>query len=79
MEHITVTVTTVNNFAWFESRTDALKRAKTLTENGYKVYVAGKRAKNKMTYIEIRVAAIYQNKWSGSGMPWVVAWKEQEC
>lgn len=74
MTHETITVDMVHNFAWFENRTDAIKKAKELSKLGHTVYIGGKRAKSKFNYFDIKSAAIYQYKWSGSGMPWVIAW-----
>ena len=74
MTHNTIKVNDVSNFWWFETRAEAMKKVKELEREGIKAHVGGKRAKSWVTYGDIKSAAIYQNKWSGSGMPWVVAW-----
>lgn len=74
MTHETIKVTDVSNFEWFDYQSEAKERAKELSKLGIDVKIGGKRAKSKFNYYDIRTAAIYQNKWSGSGMPWVIAW-----
>ena len=72
--HETIKVSDVSNFAWFDERAEAIKKAKELGKLGIDAKIGGKRAKSWANYHDIKTAAIYQNKWSGSGMPWVVAW-----
>lgn len=74
MAHNTITVDMVHNFAWYEDRRNALKKVNELKKQGIPVYCGGKRAKSKFTYLDIKTAAIYHNRWNGSGLPWVVAW-----
>ena len=74
MTHETIKVNDVSNFAWFDDRADAIKKANELKAKGVNAKIGGKNAKSKFTYFDIRSAAICQNKWSGSGMKWVVAW-----
>ena len=74
MTHETICVNDVSHFAWFDDRKEAVAKAKELSKLGYDVKIGGKRAKSKFNYYDIKSAAIHQNKWSGSGMPWVVAW-----
>ena len=74
MTHTTITVNMVHNFSWYEDRSDALKKVNDLKKQGVAVYYGGKHAKSKFTYHDLKIAAIYQNKWNGSNLPWVVAW-----
>lgn len=74
MEHKTITVNMVHHFEWYDTRIEALKRVKALNAQGILVYYGGKRAKSKFTYLDIKIAAIYQDKWNGNDCPWVVAW-----
>lgn len=74
MEHKTVTVDMVHNFAWCDTRKEALETVKRLEAQGITVYYGGKHAKSKFTYLDIKIAAIYQDKWSGNDCPWIVAW-----
>ena len=76
MNQKTITVTDVNNFAWFNSKKEAMDYARRLKQEGHTVYCGGKRAQSWLKYHDIQIAAIYHNKWSGSSMPWVVAWFE---
>ena len=76
MTHETIRVNDVNNFAWFETKSEAVKRARELSKLGLDVKLGGKRAKSWANYFDIKSAAVCQNKWSGSGMPWVIAWYE---
>lgn len=76
MTHITVTHRDVNRFEWYYNRKEALSRAAELKKQGITVYIGGKRARNSYNYHDIKVAAICHNEWSGSGMPWVVAWHD---
>jgi len=74
MTRNTIKVNEVSNYWFFETRAEAMKKVKALEKEGIKAYIGGKRAKSWVTYFDILRAAIYQNKWSSSGMPWVVAW-----
>ena len=74
MTHEAVKVTDISNFAWFDAKSDAMSKAAALQRKGISPKIGGKRAKSWKTYDDIKAAAIYQNRWSGSGMPWVVAW-----
>lgn len=70
----TIKINDVHNFYWYENRSDAMKKVNELAKHGIEAKIGGKRAKSWATYGDIKSAAICQNKWSGSGMPWVVAW-----
>lgn len=74
MTHETIRVNDVTNFYWFDTRSDAMKKFNALNKMGYDVKIGGKRAKSWANYYDIKTAAIYQNKWSGSGSHWVVAY-----
>lgn len=74
MSHETVKVNDVHNFAWFVNRSDAIKKFKKLDRNGIVAKIGGKRARSWRVYNDLKTAAIYQNAWTGSGAPWVVAW-----
>lgn len=74
MTHEIIKVNDVQNFAWFENKTDAMKKARQLEKQGIAAKIGGKRSKSWAVYHEIKIAAIFQNEWSGSGMAWVVAW-----
>ena len=74
MTHETIRVDDVHNFAWFDDRKEAMAKVRELGKLGIGAHIAGKRAKSWAAYSDIKSAAIYQNKWSGSGSPWVVAW-----
>lgn len=76
MTHETITHKEVNRFAWYSSRKEALNMAAILRGKGIQVYIGGKRAKRKFNYLDIKNAAIYQNKWIGDEMPWVIAWHD---
>lgn len=76
MTHTTITHKDVNRFAWYNSRKEALSMAAILRGKGIKVYIGGKRAKRSFNYHDIKIAAIYQNAWIGSEMPWVIAWHD---
>lgn len=76
MTHETITHKDVNRFEWYTSRKEALNMAAILKSKGIKVYIGGKRAKNSLNYLDIKTAAIYHNAWTGSEMPWVIAWHE---
>ena len=76
MTHETITHKDINSFAWYASRKEALNMAKILKSKGIKVYIGGKRTKNSCNYHDIKMAAIYQNKWIGNEMPWVIAWHD---
>lgn len=76
MTHETITHKDVNRFAWYNSRKEALNMAAILRSKGIKVYIGGKKAKRKYNYHDIKIAAIYQNAWFGSEMPWVIAWHD---
>lgn len=77
MTHETITHKDVNRFAWYNSRKEALNMATILRKKGIKVYIGGKRARSSCyNYLDIKIAAIYQNAWSGSEMPWVIAWHD---
>ena len=78
MTHTTITSKDVNQFEWFDTRAEALNRAKTLEKQGIPTYIGGKRARKKFNYLDIKIAAIYHNKWSGSNKPWVVAWNNKD-
>lgn len=78
MAHETIMVNSVNNFAWFETKGEAVRKMKELSKLGLDVKIGGKRAKSWANYLDIKSAAIYQNKWSGSDMPWVIAWNAVE-
>lgn len=67
-------VNDINNFAWYLTKKDVLKKVKELQEQGIIVYYGGKNAKSKQVYHDIKIAAIYHNQWDGSNQPWVVAW-----
>lgn len=74
MTHKTIQVSEVKNFAWFDTKSEAVKYAREVEAEGGTVFIGGKRAKSWATYKDIVIAAIYQNRWTGSGSPWVVAW-----
>lgn len=74
MTHKTITVDMVHNFAWYDTRTEALRKVRELEKQGIVCYLGGKRAKSKFTYLDIKIAAIQHNLWSGGDSPWVVAW-----
>lgn len=76
MSHKTITHKDVNNFEWYDTRKEALDRAKTLEKQGTIVYSGGKRARSSFNYLDIKIAAIYQNKWNDSNKPWVIAYHE---
>lgn len=74
MVHKTIKVNDVSNFAWYDTRAEAMKKVKELEKEGITPFIGGKRAKSWATYGDIKTAAIYQNRWTGSGSPWIVAW-----
>ena len=78
MAHETIKVNSVNNFAWFDTKNEAVRKMNELSKRGLDVKIGGKRAKSWADYLDIKSAAICQNKWSGSGMPWVIAWNAVE-
>ena len=76
MTHETITHKDINRFEWYASRKEALNMAAILRSKGIKVYIGGKRARRSFNYLDIKIAAIYQNKWIGNEMPWVIAWHD---
>lgn len=74
MTHKTITADMVHNFAWYDTRVEALKKVRELEKQGVACYLGGKYAKSKFAYLDIKIAAIQNNCWSGSGSLWVVAW-----
>lgn len=76
MTHTTITHRDVNRFEWCYSKKDALHRVAELKKQGIPAYFGGKRAQSRFTYNDIKIAAICHNAWSGSDMPWVVAWHD---
>mgnify|MGYP007112768922 CR=1 FL=1 len=75
MTHIAITHKDVNQFAWCDSRKEALSRAAKLKKQGITIYIAGKRARNHFDYQDIRMAAIIHNDQSAN-KPWVIAWHD---
>lgn len=75
MTHKTITHKNVNNFEWYDSRKEALNRAKTLEKQGINTYVGGKRARNSFNYLDIKIAAIYHDVWNNNNKPWVIAYR----
>jgi hypothetical protein len=47
-----------------------------LKKQGISAYFGGRRSQSRFTYNDIKIAAIHHNTWSGSNMPWVVAWHD---
>lgn len=76
MTHETITHKDINRFEWYASRKEALNMAAILRSKGIKVYIGGKRARRSFNYLDIKIAAIYQNKWIGNEMPWGIAWHD---
>lgn len=76
MNHKSITSSDVNSFVWFNSRKEAIDYVRQLKHEGRTVYYGGKRGRSKGTYHDLKMLAIYHNKWNGSGMPWVVGWFE---
>lgn len=74
MAQAAITHRDINRFEWYYSRKEALTRAAELKKQGVPAYIGGKRARNNYNYHDIKIAAIYLNEWSGSNLPWVVAW-----
>ena len=74
MTRKTITVDMVHNFAWYDTRAEALRKVRELEKQGIACYLGGKHAKSKFMYLDIKIAAIQHNCWSGSDSPWVVAW-----
>lgn len=75
MTHKTITHEDVNNFEWYDSRKEALDRAKTLGKQGINAYVGGKRARSSFNYLDIKIAAIYHDVWNDNNKPWVIAYR----
>jgi len=48
MTHETITHKDVNRFAWYNSRKEALSMAAILKGKGIKVYIGGKKSKEKI-------------------------------
>ena len=65
MTHKTITVNEINTFYWFNNRHQAVKKFKELENKGLNPVIAGKHAKSKFTFNDIRVAAFYQEKITG--------------
>lgn len=76
MTHKNITVADVNNFAWFNSKKEAMAYARRLKQEFSVVYCGGKRSRSRLNYLDMKIAAIYHNKWSGRSMSWVVGWYE---
>ena len=76
MTHKNITVADVNNFAWFKYKKEAMAYARRLKREFHTVYCGGERSQSRQNYLDMKIAAIYHNKWSGSSMPWVVGWYE---
>ena len=76
MTHETITYRVVNQFAWYDSRKEALSKAAKLKRQGKSVYIGGKRAKNKRNYIDIVIAAIIHDDKGDGSKPWVIAWHD---
>ena len=76
MTHKTITHRDVNQFAWCDSRKEALSKAAKLMGEGKGVYIGGKKAKNKWNYHDITMAAIIHNDKGDGNKPWVVAWHD---
>lgn len=74
MENKTITVDMVHHFSWCDTKGEALKKVRELQKQGITAYFGGKYARSKQKYHDLKIAAIYQGKWGGSGLPWVVAW-----
>lgn len=70
----TFTVNAVSNFAWYDTKGEALKKVNELQKQGITAYFGGKYARSKQKYHDLKIAAICHNQWDGSGLPWVVAW-----
>lgn len=74
MTHEVIKVTDVSHFEFFETKREMDERAKELQKQGIVFHFGGKRSQSRQTYHDIVIAAIYHNHWSGSGLPWVIAW-----
>lgn len=73
-----MTIRDVNQFEWYDTKAEALSRAKAIEKQGKPAYIGGKRARSKckFRYHDLKIAAIYHNAWTGSGKPWVIAWHD---
>ena len=63
MTHKTITHRDVNQFAWCDSRKEAISKATKLMGQGKGVYIGGKKAKNKWNYHDITMAAIILDRY----------------
>lgn len=76
MNHKTIKVADVNNFAWFKSKKEAMEYVRWLKQEVRTVYCGGKRSRSWLNYLDMEIAAIYQDKMSNDNLPWVVGWYE---